>query len=90
VYTSLGYGPIIKYLKYFAARHNIDLVQAKADIPVKMEQLNAAVEHAITPNTKLVIVDHITSSTGLVLELEKLIGICRAKSVLPWFLVIFS
>jgi len=41
----------------------------------------AAVERALTPRTRLALLDHITSFTALIYPVEELIGLCHARGV---------
>uniref|UniRef100_K3WWR9 Aminotransferase class V domain-containing protein n=1 Tax=Globisporangium ultimum (strain ATCC 200006 / CBS 805.95 / DAOM BR144) TaxID=431595 RepID=K3WWR9_GLOUD len=54
------------------------------DIVLPLESYEALVEHvaaAITPNTRLAVLDHIASTTGFVLPLEKLIPLFHARGI---------
>ncbi len=42
-------------------------------------QLLQSLREAITPNTKLVVFDHISSSPGNILPIKDIIAICKAK-----------
>jgi hypothetical protein len=44
-------------------------------------QLLTSFEEAITPNTKLAVFDHISSSPGNILPIKDMIAICKAKYV---------
>ncbi|GMF30746.1 unnamed protein product [Phytophthora fragariaefolia] len=54
------------------------------DVVLPIESYDALVQQvvdAITPNTRLAVLDHIASTTGFVLPLEKLIPIFHAKNI---------
>jgi isopenicillin-N epimerase len=45
------------------------------------EQCIEAIAQAITPHTKIAIVDHISSATALVMPLKEMIAVCRERGV---------
>ena len=45
------------------------------------EAMVAAVAAAITPRTRLAVLDHITSPSALVLPIEAMVAACRARGV---------
>lgn len=54
------------------------------DIQLPIESFDELVQHvadAITPNTRLAVLDHIASTTGFVLPLEKLIPVFHARGI---------
>ena len=77
LYLSLGYGPIIKYVKSL----NVELIEVACKVPLSMDQIVDAVLSAVKPNTKVAILDHITSGTGAIMPLDRLIGKLQAKNV---------
>ncbi|EQC42412.1 hypothetical protein SDRG_00148 [Saprolegnia diclina VS20] len=58
----------------------LKVVDVKLPIP-SYDSLITQIIAAITPNTRVAVLDHITSSGGLVLPLEKLIPMLRARGV---------
>ena len=80
--TSLAYGAVVN-----AANHISGLQCACVKrVPLRFpdpdpEQCIDAVRAAITPRTKLAIIDHITSSTALVLPVAAMTAICHERDV---------
>jgi selenocysteine lyase/cysteine desulfurase len=81
VYLSLGYDAIINAMKYISLRHGVQLIPVEVKTPIVIQKILDDLEKTIQPNTKLVVVDHITSSSGLLLPIKKIIGICHKKNV---------
>jgi isopenicillin-N epimerase len=76
------YGAVLKTARHIAARTGAVLTTARLPFPDPTEEgLVAAFANALTPRTKLVIVDHITSPSALVLPLPSIIAVCRAANV---------
>jgi isopenicillin-N epimerase len=79
---SHGYGAVIKAARYVASRTGARLVEAKVPFPRPDEDaLVAAVASAITPRTRLAVLDHITSGSALVLPMARLTAACNAAGV---------
>ena len=76
---------------YGAVARTIDFVTRRAgargvflDVPFPPrdpEQVIELLAAAITPRTKIAVVDHITSATGLVLPVKRLIELCRERGL---------
>jgi len=80
--TTLTYGAIRNAATYIARVNGAKVVQADLRFPdASPEQCLDAIRKAITPRTKLAILDHITSSTGLVLPVVEMTKICREHDV---------
>lgn len=77
LYLNIGYGPIIKFIKSM----DVELIEVECKIPLSMNQIVDAVLSAVKPNTKIAILDHITSGTGAILPLERIISKLQAKGV---------
>ncbi len=77
--------------EYNACRNALDDVVAKAGARVVQaqigfpgctrEQVIEAVTGALSPRTRLVLIDHVTSPTGLVLPVGEVIAIARARGI---------
>lgn len=77
-----GYGAVRNTVRHVAARTGAVLVEAALPFPDPDEQgIVAAVGARVGPRTRLVILDHITSPSALILPLEKLIAHCREAGV---------
>jgi isopenicillin-N epimerase len=69
-------------LDFVAARAGARVVVAKIPFPIESSQLVVdAVLARVTRRTRLVLLDHVTSSTGLVLPLEKIIRELSARGI---------
>src|SRR5690606_26320192 len=77
--------------EYNACRNILDLVAERArarvvvvDVPfplVDPRQVTDASRAAITPRTKLLLIDHVTSPTGLVLPVAEIVTAYRAHGI---------
>lgn len=80
--TDHAYGACRKTLDFVAARSGAGVVVARVPFPLGsgddvLEPLLAAV----TPRTRLALLDHVTSPTGLVFPLERLVPALRERGV---------
>lgn len=73
-----GYPAVLAASTYLAERAGVKIVQAQMQFPnPSPEQCVQAVADALTPRTRLAVLDHITSGTALVLPVEKLVKLCH-------------
>jgi isopenicillin-N epimerase len=80
--TTLTYGAIQNAATHIARLQGVKVVQADLRFPdPNPEQCVDAVRKALTVRTKMAILDHITSSTGMVLPIIEMTRICRAHDV---------
>ena len=77
VLTTLGYGPIANYIKTM----DVEKVLVDCPLPVEISKFPEMVLSKVKENTKIVILDHITSGTGIILPIEKLITKLQARGV---------
>jgi isopenicillin-N epimerase len=76
-----GYNAV-KQTALHKCREGCRLVQAKIPFPIHdPSEVVAAFEAAMSAHTRLVIVDHITSFSGLILPVEEIIALCRRWDV---------
>jgi isopenicillin-N epimerase len=70
---SHAYGACINALRHHAEKYNCKLVMAEIPFPLSSEDeiTNALLNH-VTAKTKFVLLDHITSATGIIFPVEKL------------------
>ena len=80
--TNHVYGAVRNSLRHTAARYGAEVVEVPLGFPPPSPAaVVARVVEAITPRTRLVVVDHISSATALVLPVEEIVAACRAQGV---------
>lgn len=80
--TTHTYAACRKTLEFVAARTGAHLVVVSLPFPVQSaEQIQSAVLAAVTPRTRLALLDHVTSPTALVLPIADLVRELRAHGV---------
>ncbi|MEJ0062933.1 MAG: aminotransferase class V-fold PLP-dependent enzyme [Alphaproteobacteria bacterium] len=80
--TSTGYGSITMTAEHIAKSHGAKVTLAAIDpFSPSPEQALDAVRAAITPRTKLAILDHITSGTALVMPIAAMTKLCHERGV---------
>jgi isopenicillin-N epimerase len=81
--TSHGYNAITNAARYVADQSGAEVVTVTFPLPVtSRQQLVDAVLGALTARTRMVILDHITSPTALVLPLEEILPVLRQRGIL--------
>ncbi|MEY4391354.1 MAG: Isopenicillin epimerase [Actinomycetota bacterium] len=81
--TNLGYGAVT-YTANYVARENGCTVRT-VDLPpydATPDEYVALIEAAVTGETRIVIIDHITSQTALVMPIKEIIAKCHARGAL--------
>ena len=79
---SHAYGAVRNTLRYLADRHGLTIVEAKVAFPQPdAEQIVAAVAGALTERTRIAVLDHITSSSALVMPIARLVALCHEAGV---------
>jgi isopenicillin-N epimerase len=69
-------------VQYWAGRRGLQTRIAKIPFPVSApEELIAAILAEVTPRTKLVLLDHITSPSGLIMPLETLVSTLHERGI---------
>jgi isopenicillin-N epimerase len=82
VTTSHAYGACRNTLDYVAGRAGATLVAAELPFPVAAEDdLVEPVLAALTERTRLLVIDHVTSPTGLVLPVERIAGAAAERGI---------
>jgi isopenicillin-N epimerase len=80
--TSLTYGAVALTARHITENQGAKIVMAELHFPdPDPEQCVQAVAQALTARTKIAILDHITSSTALVLPIADMIAACHMRSV---------
>lgn len=82
IVTDLTYGAIVKAARYVARRTGAKLVTVNIPLPVRHEDdLLVAFDAQFTDRSRLVILDHIVSPTGLVMPVRRLTNLAHGKGV---------
>ena len=82
VTTSHAYGAVMKAMRIWAGRRGAKLVVA--DVPPFVEgddQIVAAIEGVLTPRTRLLVADHITSATAIIFPAARIVKAAHDKGV---------
>ena len=80
--TSMTYGAVANAARRIAAGRGAHVTEARIPFPAPRPELCLeAIRKAITPRTRLVVLDHITSPTALVMPLAEMIAACRERGV---------
>jgi isopenicillin-N epimerase len=82
VLSDLGYGAVANAAAYVTrrARGHVRVVELENVVP-DTGAIVRAFEAALTPRTRLVIVDHITSSSALILPVREVVAACQSRGV---------
>jgi len=82
VTTDQAYGAVRKALLHYTRLRGAKLVEVPVPIPVAGEaDILDAVAGAITPQTKVAVIDHVASQSALVFPVAKLAGLFRSKGI---------
>ncbi len=80
--TNLTYGACAQAAQHYARLKGYSIVTAQLPFPFTHEdELVQALEQSITPNTKFAIIDFVTSATGFVLPVDKIIKLVHTHGV---------
>jgi isopenicillin-N epimerase len=80
--TDLGYGAVALAAGLVARERGAVLRTVEMPWPVRDPQdVVRAIERALTPRTKLAVIDHITAQTALVLPIAGIVAACHAHGV---------
>lgn len=80
--TEKTYGGVDRAVRYACRRAGAEVVAASLPCPIESpEQLIEAIAEALTPRTRLAVLDHIISETGVVLPAYDLVRLCHARGV---------
>jgi isopenicillin-N epimerase len=82
VTTDHAYNAVKNAIEYVANRHGARAVVAAVPFPIgSAEEASAAILSAVTERTRLVVVDHVTSATALVLPLRNLVAELSSRGI---------
>src|SRR5262245_6893511 len=82
VVTDLAYGGVALAAKSVARERGATLRTVEMPFPLRTEdQIVDAIARALTPQTRLVVVDHVTAQTALVLPVAAVVAKCHERGV---------
>ncbi len=82
VISDLAYGAVSNTAEYVARQSQARVVRLEPPFPdTSSEAVIASFAAAISSRTKIVVLDHITASTALVLPVREIAAMCHAKGV---------
>lgn len=82
VATDHGYNACTNAARFAAERASATLRVARIPFPIASpDEVLAAIETTFTERTRLLLVDHVTSSTGLVLPIEQIVAAARRRGI---------
>jgi isopenicillin-N epimerase len=79
-----AYGAVVLAARFVARAAGATVVTVETPFPVEGDPTEAyaeAVERALTPRTRLAVLDHVSSETALTLQMAAMIARCRAHDV---------
>jgi isopenicillin-N epimerase len=80
--TNRTYGALVRAAGHHAARRGATLVTAVLRFPAgDPQELVAALARALTPRTRLAVLDHVSPETALVMPLAEMARVCRERGV---------
>jgi isopenicillin-N epimerase len=82
VVTDHTYPACRNAVEYWAKRRSVNVRVAKLPFPLtSASELSAAILAEVTPRTRLVLLDHVTSPSGLIVPLEELVPALRERGI---------
>ena len=80
--ASHAYRAVRQTMLYVAELSGAKVVDAPVPFPLASpDEVTEAIARAITPRTKLLVIDHITSPTGLIFPVEAIIKVCKERGL---------
>lgn len=80
--TSHVYGAVRKTLQYVADLSGASVVEARVPFPIDdLQQVVDAISEAISDRTRFAVIDHVTSSTGVVFPIEEIIPLLKERGI---------
>lgn len=77
-----GYGAVRNTVRFVTERAGARMTEASIPFPQPTEDtILAALDEALTPRTRLAVLDHITSASALVLPIAQMIALCRQRGI---------
>ncbi len=82
VISSHGYNAVNNAARRWAERCGAGVVEAVVPFPVEgPAQVLSAIEAALSPRTRLCVIDHVTSPTGMVLPVRHIVELCDRRGI---------
>ncbi len=80
--TNHGYNACSNVLRFVAERFGAKVVVAQVPFPLESEnQILEAIESVVTERTKIALIDHVTSPTGLVFPIQRIVDSLKERGV---------
>lgn len=79
--TDHGYGACTKAARFVARRWGAEVVVARLPVPLDPTRASEAILAAVTDRTRLALIDHVTSPTGMVLPIADIVAGLDARGV---------
>lgn len=80
--TDHAYGACKNILEFVAAGSGASVVVARVPFPLRdAREVVAAILAALTPRTRVALIDHVTSPTGLIFPIEEIVAALAARGV---------
>jgi isopenicillin-N epimerase len=77
-----GYRAVRNTVRYVTERAGARVTEASVPFPrPQPAAIVAAIAAALTPRTRLAVIDHITSATALILPVEEIVALCHSAGV---------
>ncbi len=81
IVTDHGYRACRNQVERLAAARGLRIVVVDLALPFDPDQLVTAISNAITSHTRLVLIDHITSPSALIMPVERIAELARARGI---------
>ncbi|HTL81253.1 MAG TPA: aminotransferase class V-fold PLP-dependent enzyme [Bacteroidia bacterium] len=77
-----AYGACLNTLNYYSAKKKFNVCVANIPFPIKNEdEILESLLKGVTPKTKMLFIDHITSASGIIFPVKKIASAFRAKGI---------
>jgi len=82
VFTNHGYNACNNVVRFLHETQGLEFDIAEVPFPIASpDEVLRGIERALTPRTRLLLVDHITSPSGIVFPIAEIVALCRARGV---------
>ncbi|MBA3648923.1 MAG: aminotransferase class V-fold PLP-dependent enzyme [Chitinophagales bacterium] len=80
--TNHGYGACVNALQWFADKAKAKMIKAEVPFPVSSEEeIIDAILSKVTSKTRLLMIDHITSATGIIFPVQRIVSLLKEKGI---------